>query len=76
MAKRKIWLLALPASLYVDDIKQLAKDNNLQIVDAKFTDKINSKDVEQKPPKVKLVSAKRKTKKKAVEPDELTKEEE
>ena len=76
MAKRKIWLLALPASLYVDDIKQLAKDNNLQIVDAKFADKINDKDVEQKPPKVKLVSPKRKAKKKVVEPDEPTKEEE
>ena len=70
MAKRKIWLLALPASLYVEDVKNLAKSNNLIIVDAKFADAVDDKDVEQKPPKTTLVNKlKRKPRKKLTEPE-------
>ena len=34
--KQKYWLVVMPLSQYKEDVKQLARDNNLAIVDARF----------------------------------------
>ncbi len=35
---QKYWLVVMPLSQYAEDVKQLAKDNNLAIIDARFSD--------------------------------------
>ncbi len=34
--KPKIWLLKMPPSLYTQDVKKLARDANIRIIDIKF----------------------------------------
>lgn len=49
---RKVWLVPHPTSQFKEDVKDLARRNNLQIVDAKFKDDIDPKAVEAKPPEL------------------------
>ena len=56
MKAKKIWLLDFPVKLYNENVKKLALDNNLHIIDAKFSNSFNESEVEAKPPKVTLVS--------------------
>ena len=35
--QKSVWYLPLPAFLYVEDVKKLARDNGLRIVDANVT---------------------------------------
>ena len=35
---QKYWLVVMPLSQYKEDVKQLARDNNLAIIDARFKD--------------------------------------
>lgn len=58
MKAKKIWLLKFPVSLYKEDVKKLAVESNLRIIDDKFADSVSDSDVESKPPKVTLVAKK------------------
>ena len=58
MKANKIWLLKFPIRLYKEDVKKLAVENNLKIIDDKFADSVSDSDVESKPPKLTLVAKK------------------
>lgn len=62
MRLKKIWLVAHPTSQFKEDVKELASDNGLRIIDAKFKGEINSDFVESNPPKLTKVKAKAKAK--------------
>lgn len=49
---KKIWLLDMPHTLYIEDVKVLARENKLKIVDAKFKEDFSESEVEVSPPKV------------------------
>jgi hypothetical protein len=38
---QKYWLIDMPLSQYSDDVKKLARDNNLAIIDSRFKDTVN-----------------------------------
>lgn len=53
---KKVWFVKHPLSLYKEDVKALARKNDLKIVSAKFEPKNPNKDiVELNPPKLTLV---------------------
>lgn len=60
---KKIWLLEMPHTLYVEDVKLLARENKLKIVDARFKESFSDSEVESKPPKVTRKDAPKKQKK-------------
>lgn len=49
---RKVWLVAHPTHQYNEDVKQLARQNNLKIYDTKVAGDFDSSRVEQNPPKL------------------------
>ena len=49
---QKYWLVVMPLSQYTEDVKQLAKDNNLAIVDARFSDSADKNRITQEVPKL------------------------
>lgn len=51
---KKVWLIEFPTYRYVEDVKDLARKNNLVIYDAKMAQGFNPDYVEQKPPKLTL----------------------
>lgn len=48
----KTWLIEFPTYQYKEDVVQLASKNDLVIVDAKFKDLIDPKDVAKDTPKL------------------------
>ena len=50
--KRKVWFVKHPLSQYEEDVKALARKNDLVIYDAKFEGTFNKDVVETKPPKL------------------------
>ena len=67
MSKRKVWFVKHPISQYVEDVKALARKQDLQIIDAKFAPREpDTAKVEVNPPKLTLnAAAKAKAKAKA-----------
>jgi len=59
---QKYWLVVMPLSQYVEDVKQLARDNNLAIVDARFSDSADKDRVTQEVPKLTKRRKKRQSK--------------
>lgn len=51
---QKVWLVVFPTYKYKEDVKDLARRNNLKIINAKFKHEINPDYVEAKPPKLTL----------------------
>jgi len=49
---RKVWLVPHPTSQFKEDVKALARQNNLRIIDAKLTNEIDSNAVTTKAPKL------------------------
>lgn len=49
---RKVWLVHHPLHQYVEDVKMLARTNNLVIYDAKVLTEFDPSRVEQNPPKL------------------------
>jgi hypothetical protein len=49
---RKIWLVAHPLHQYKEDVKSLARKNDLRIIDAEYKADIDPELVEEKPPKL------------------------
>ena len=47
---QKYWLIDMPLSQYSDDVKKLARDNNLAIIDSRFKDTVNPNRVAQAVP--------------------------
>ncbi|MAO24252.1 MAG: hypothetical protein Unbinned3818contig1000_44 [Prokaryotic dsDNA virus sp.] len=58
---KKVWFVKHPTSQYKEDVKALARKNDLVIYDAKFEGSINPKMVESKPPKLTLVKSEKKS---------------
>jgi hypothetical protein len=57
---RKAWLVEFPTYQYNEDVKELARKNNLIVYDARFADQIPTEWVEASPPKLtKVGEAKR-----------------
>lgn len=54
---RKLWLVKHPLSQYNEDVKALARKNDLKIVDAKFKGSIDQKFVADKPPALTVTKA-------------------
>lgn len=52
--KRKIWLVKFPTHQYTEDVKGLARKNNLRIIDNRFRKDFNMDYVETDPPKLTL----------------------
>lgn len=52
----KVWLVPHPTSQFNEDVKRLARKNELTIIDAKFKDQIDSKAVAENPPKLTKVA--------------------
>lgn len=61
-----IWLLDLPASLYNENVKALAQESKLTIIDSMYSANYSEKQVVKNPPKVTLIKEKAKPKRKAV----------
>jgi len=49
---QKYWLVVMPLSQYAEDVKQLARDNNLAIVDARFSDSADKNRITEDVPKL------------------------
>lgn len=54
---RKIWLVAHPIGQFKEDVKTLAMQNNLKIVDAKYADQYPEEMVATKAPKLTSLTA-------------------
>lgn len=52
---KKIWFVKHPLSLYKEDVKSMATQKGLKIVDARFKDQFDPKVVEKSPPSLTLV---------------------
>jgi hypothetical protein len=52
--KRKVWLVAFPTYRYTQDVKTLARKNDLKIIDAKFKDSVNKEKLVEKAPALTL----------------------
>lgn len=50
--ERQIWLVEHPANQYKEDVKKLARKNDLKIIDAKFAGSIDQEMIAKKPPKL------------------------
>lgn len=68
---KKVWLLDFPVSRYNEDVKALARQNDLVIYDAKFRDSIDPAQVEQNPPKLTEKGKKKRAKKAVDKPVEV-----
>lgn len=68
---KKVWLVEFPVSKYNEDVKALARKNDLVIYDIKFKDSINSELVEDNPPKLTEKGKKKKAKKAVEKPVEV-----
>ena len=69
MKLKKIWLVPHPTSQFNENVKELAADNGLRIIDAKFTKEIHFDFIATDPPKLtktKEASSKDATKQKVV----------
>lgn len=59
---RKAWLVEFPTYQYNEDVKELARKNNLIVYDARFADQIPAEWVEDSPPKLTKSGEKKKQK--------------
>lgn len=50
----KIWLVDFPLFQYNEDVKQLAHDNNLKIIDKMLSDSVNEGDIATKTPSISI----------------------
>lgn len=67
---RKIWLVKFPTGQYKQDVKGLARQNNLVVYDEKYRDALNPAAIEANPPRLTRKGTKAKPKPKAeVEPE-------
>ena len=57
---KKIWLVQFPTHQFKEDVKALAKQNNLKIIDARYSHQIRSELVEQNPPSLTKKGVRRK----------------
>lgn len=57
MSDKKVWLVKHPLSQYKENVKELARRNNLVIYDASFGSGINPEKVEKDAPKLTLKDA-------------------
>ena len=57
---KKIWLVHFPTHQFKEDVKALAKQNNLKIIDARYSHQIRSELVEQNPPSLTKKGVRRK----------------
>lgn len=57
MNERKIWLVEHPLHQYKEDVKALARKNDLRIIDAEHKASIDPATVEDKPPKLTKLGA-------------------
>lgn len=62
---QKYWLVVMPLSQYNEDVKKLAKEGNLVIIDARFSDSADKNRLTDNVPKLT-----KKRKKKAVKVDD------
>lgn len=53
---KKMWLVEMPTRLYNEDVKLLAKEHKLTLIDAKFASQYTDEQIEQRPPKLTLKS--------------------
>ena len=67
---RKIWLVKFPTDQYKQDVKSLARKNDLVIFDEKFRSELNSAMFEESPPRLTKKSAARVKKAEPVEAPE------
>ena len=65
---QKYWLIDMPLSQYSDDVKKLARDNNLAIIDSRFKDTVNTNRLAQAVPSL---TKKRKRKAKQQEEQQI-----
>jgi hypothetical protein len=56
----KVWLVKHPTSQYNEDVKVLARKNDLKIYDAKFAGSFSDDVIESKPPKLTVKGSKSK----------------
>lgn len=63
---KKIWLVPHPTSQFVEDVKQLASNGGLRIIDAKFAGEINQDYIEYSPPVLTPKKVEKKVKAKTV----------
>jgi hypothetical protein len=54
---KKVWLVAHPTSQYKEDVKALARKNDLVIYDEKFKGQIDPELIESKPPNLTKLKA-------------------
>ena len=52
-----VWLLKHPTSIYNEDVKKLAREFNLRIIDEAFSDTIEDQYLEKFPPQVTIKGA-------------------
>ena len=48
----KVWLIEFPTYQYKEDVNELARKNDLTIIDARFKDSVNPDDVAKDTPKL------------------------
>ena len=63
---KKVWLVDFPTYLYKEDVAAVAAANDLRVINNRFADQYTDEQIESKPPKLTLKSAKKSTKKKTV----------
>lgn len=63
---KKVWLVDFPTYLYKEDVAAVAAVNDLRVINSRFADQYTDEQIESKPPKLTLKSAKKSTKKKTV----------
>ena len=49
---RKVWMVEMPSHQYKEDVKALAKEAGLKVVDAKFSDNYSKDDIATDTPKL------------------------
>jgi hypothetical protein len=59
---KKIWLVEFPTYKYNEDVKKLASENGLKIIDARYKDGVNPDNVAKEVPKLTLKDKPKKAK--------------
>lgn len=60
---RKVWLVKHPIGQYSEDVKSLARKNDLIVYDTKFAESFNPESIESNPPELTIKGAKKPAKK-------------
>jgi hypothetical protein len=67
---RKVWLVKHPIGQYNEDVKSLARKNDLIVYDTKFAESFNPESIELNPPELTIKGAKKPAKKAAKKVEE------